>query len=56
MNRPARFREIALDSITALVLFALLSPILWVFVASVRPDPDIMAGGINSTPFHYCAL
>jgi ABC-type glycerol-3-phosphate transport system permease component len=51
MRRFSRLREIGLDAITLCILFAVLLPILWVFVASVRPDSDIASGGL--IPRHF---
>lgn len=42
MNGENPIRSIALDALTILVLALVLLPIIWVFIASVRPDADIM--------------
>jgi ABC-type glycerol-3-phosphate transport system permease component len=59
MNRSRSVRAAALDALTLVVLLLVLSPILWVFVASVRPDADIMAGGLIPQRFtlaHFQAV
>jgi ABC-type glycerol-3-phosphate transport system permease component len=56
MKRLSPRREIGLDILTLAVLFVFLLPILWVFVASVRPDSDIVSGGLiplRMTIQHY---
>lgn len=44
MRAKARLIHTLLDALTVSLVFLLLFPILWVFVSSVRPDPDIMSG------------
>jgi ABC-type glycerol-3-phosphate transport system permease component len=56
MKRLSPGREVGLDILTLGVLFIFLLPILWVFVASVRPDSDIVSGGpipLRMTIQHY---
>jgi len=38
-----RLRNMALDVLTVLLLGLILLPIIWVFIASIRPDADIMS-------------
>ncbi|MET4636417.1 MULTISPECIES: carbohydrate ABC transporter permease [Kaistia] len=59
MRRTSPLREAGLDAVTLVVLFLLLVPILWVFVASVRPETDITGGGLwpqRLTFVHYEAI
>ncbi|SHF65052.1 multiple sugar transport system permease protein [Kaistia soli DSM 19436] len=59
MRHRSAIREVSLDLVTIVVLFLLLVPILWVFVASVRPETDITGGGLLPTRFtfdHYAAI
>ncbi|WP_297109838.1 carbohydrate ABC transporter permease [uncultured Devosia sp.] len=37
-----RLIDVALDALTILLVVLLLAPIIWVFVASIRPDADLM--------------
>ena len=55
----ARLTQTALDALTLLVAVALLFPILWVMVASFRPEGDILAGALiprTLTLEHYRAV
>ena len=45
MKRLPFPRDVGLDLLTLGILFIILLPILWVFLASVRPDSDIASGG-----------
>jgi len=45
MKRLPFLRDVGLDLLTLGILFIVLLPILWVFLASVRPDSDIASGG-----------
>jgi ABC-type glycerol-3-phosphate transport system permease component len=52
-------QEIMLDGLTVLALGLMLLPIIWVFIASVKPDPDIMSGSLFSASFttkHFEAI
>jgi ABC-type glycerol-3-phosphate transport system permease component len=52
-------REGLLDLVTVVVVLVLLFPILWVFIASVRPDDDIMSGSLlpaRLTFAHFAAV
>ena len=56
MKRPPFLRDVGLDLLTLGILFVVLLPILWVFLASVRPDSDIASGGWTPQRFtirHY---
>jgi ABC-type glycerol-3-phosphate transport system permease component len=59
VRRPARLRGIALDLLTVSVVLVLLSPILWVMLASFKENTDIMSGGFWPQRFtveHYAAI
>ena len=45
MKRLPFLRAAGMDLLTLGILFIVLLPILWVFLASVRPDSDIASGG-----------
>ncbi|MBE7733740.1 carbohydrate ABC transporter permease [Devosia faecipullorum] len=49
MNGETAIRSIVLDALTILVLGLVLLPIIWVFVASMRPDADIMTRSLIPT-------
>jgi ABC-type glycerol-3-phosphate transport system permease component len=52
-------QETMLDCLTVLALGLMLLPIIWVFIASVKPDPDIMSGSLFSASFttkHFEAI
>jgi ABC-type glycerol-3-phosphate transport system permease component len=52
-------RESVLDLLTLAALVLMLMPILWVFLASLKPDPQIMAGNLWPTDItfeHYRAI
>lgn len=54
-----RLRDWLLDAITFVALALVLLPIIWVFIASIRPDADIMTGGLIPTRFtaeHFLAI
>lgn len=54
-----RLRDILLDAVTLVALILILLPIIWVFIASIRPDADIMAGGMIPTEItfeHFMAI
>ena len=54
-----RWREVFLDLLTIVALLFMLMPIVWVFLASFKPDPEIMAGNLwptNITFEHYRAI
>lgn len=58
-QRPNRLKNLGLDALTVLVLVMVLLPIIWVFVASIRPNSDIMAGSLIPTRFtfeHFTAI
>lgn len=42
MNEESRLKSVVLDALTIAVLALVLLPIIWVFIASIRPDADIM--------------
>ncbi len=49
--RRSYTQEVMLDCLTVLALGLMLLPILWVFVASIKPDQDIMSGSLISGSF-----
>lgn len=49
MNEESRIRAIVLDILTIAVLALVLLPIIWVFIASIRPDADIMTRSLIPT-------
>jgi ABC-type glycerol-3-phosphate transport system permease component len=54
-----RLRDWLLDAVTLVALILVLLPIIWVFIASIRPDADIMVGGLIPTRFtfeHFLAI
>ena len=46
-----RSQNVLLDALTVVAVGLLLLPIIWVFVASVKPDQDIMSGSLFSASF-----
>ncbi|MBO9123804.1 MULTISPECIES: carbohydrate ABC transporter permease [unclassified Rhizobium] len=52
-------QEVMLDCLTVLALGLMLLPILWVFIASIKPDQDIMSGSLIAGSFtlkHFEAI
>jgi len=49
MNEESKLKSIALDILTIAVLALILLPIIWVFIASIRPDADIMTRSLIPT-------
>ena len=45
MRRQSAAQNALLDGLTVLVVGLVLLPIIWVFVASIKPNPDILSGG-----------
>lgn len=59
MRRVSFVRSGILDLVTIVAVFLLLFPIIWVFLASVRPDNDIMSGSLLPDSFtfsHFAAV
>lgn len=59
MREATRVRNGILDLVTLAVLIILLFPIIWVFIASVRPDNDIMSNSLipsQLTLVHFAAV
>jgi ABC-type glycerol-3-phosphate transport system permease component len=57
-SRSAK-RDLVLDTVTIGAMLLMLVPIIWVFLGSIKPEPDIMSG--NSWPTrvtfeHYVAI
>lgn len=49
MTSDNRLRDIALDILTIALLVLVLLPIIWVFIASIRPNADIMTRSLIPT-------
>lgn len=52
-------REMVLDAVTIVVLLLLLAPVIWIFLGSIKPEPDIMSGNpwpTRVTFDHYIAI
>jgi ABC-type glycerol-3-phosphate transport system permease component len=49
METSDRVRNLILDAITLVVIAVVLLPIIWVFIASIRPDADIMTKSLIPT-------
>lgn len=52
-------QDLALDLVTVLFLLLMLAPIIWVFLGSIKPEPDIMSGNpwpTRVTLDHYIAI
>jgi ABC-type glycerol-3-phosphate transport system permease component len=41
--RGSRGNSLLLDVVTGVLLFLLLFPVIWIFLGSIKPEPDIMA-------------
>ncbi len=49
METSDRIRNLILDAITLIIIAVVLLPIIWVFIASIRPDADIMTKSLIPT-------
>jgi ABC-type glycerol-3-phosphate transport system permease component len=59
MRARSASRELVLDGVTIVVLLLLLAPVIWIFLGSIKPEPDIMAGNpwpTRVTFDHYIAI
>lgn len=59
MRQSARRYDLLLDAITAIAVFLLLVPVIWIFLGSIKPDIDIMSGNpwpTRVTFEHYAAI
>src|SRR5438874_310083 len=59
MRRHSPFRAAGLDALTVAALLLFLLPIVWMFLASVKPEVDIMSGNLwpaHATFDHYRAI
>lgn len=57
-RRPARY-DLILDAVTIVAMLLMLAPIIWVFLGSIKPEPDIMSGNPWATRVtfdHYVAI
>lgn len=57
-TRPLR-HEVLLDAITIVATALLLAPVIWIFLGSIKPEPDIMSGNpwpTRVTFDHYIAI
>jgi ABC-type glycerol-3-phosphate transport system permease component len=56
--RGAR-QDLLLDVVTVAAMLLMLAPIIWVFLGSFKPEPDIMSGKLWPTRVtidHYVAI
>ena len=59
MKRHSSIKAVGLDLLTLIILVVLLLPIMWVFLASVKPDQAIMSGNlwpVGMTLDHFSAI
>jgi ABC-type glycerol-3-phosphate transport system permease component len=59
MTRRSAWTNLAWDAVTVLAVVLLLFPILWIIVASFKPDPQILSGSIwprSLTLEHYRSI
>jgi ABC-type glycerol-3-phosphate transport system permease component len=52
-------QDLVLDLVTVVALLLMLAPIIWVFLGSIKPEPDIMSGNpwpTRVTFDHYIAI
>ena len=60
MRRSLSFgREMGLDVLSIALAAIFLFPVIWVFIASIRPEQDILSGGLlitRATVDHYVRL
>lgn len=57
-TRVAR-KDLLLDVVTVAAMLLMLAPIIWVFLGSIKPEPDIMSGNLWPTRVtidHYVAI
>ncbi len=62
-SRPMRARsasrEWLLDGVTVMAMLLMLTPIIWIFLGSIKPEPDIVSGNpwpTRVTFDHYVAI
>lgn len=58
-DNSQRIRDLLLDALTLVLLALVLMPIIWVFIASIRPDADIMTKSLipaRVTFEHFAAI
>ncbi|MEQ1769256.1 MAG: carbohydrate ABC transporter permease [Devosia sp.] len=59
MRTRSPSRELVLDAVTVVVMLLMLTPIIWIFLGSIKPEPDIMSGNpwpTRVTFDHYVAI
>lgn len=52
-------QDMVLDAVTVVAMLLLLAPIIWIFLGSIKPEPDIMSGNPWPTRLtfdHYIAI
>ena len=59
MRSRGATRDLILDAVTIVAVLLMLVPIIWVFLGSIKPEPDIMSGNpwpTRVTFDHYIAI
>ncbi len=59
MRARSASREWLLDGVTVLAMLLMLTPVIWIFLGSIKPEPDIMSGNpwpTRVTFDHYIAI
>jgi len=59
MRSRGATRDLILDAVTIVAVLLMLVPIIWVFLGSIKPEPDIMSGNPWPTRItfdHYIAI
>jgi ABC-type glycerol-3-phosphate transport system permease component len=59
MRSRGATRDLILDAVTIVAVLLMLVPIIWVFLGSIKPEPDIMSGNpwpTRVTFDHYVAI
>jgi ABC-type glycerol-3-phosphate transport system permease component len=59
MRTRADRKDLLLDAVTVAAMLLMLAPIIWVFLGSIKPEPDIMSGNpwpTRVTIDHYVAI
>jgi ABC-type glycerol-3-phosphate transport system permease component len=59
MHSRSANRDLLLDAVTIIAVLLMLVPIIWVFLGSIKPEPDIMSGNpwpARVTFEHYVAI
>jgi ABC-type glycerol-3-phosphate transport system permease component len=59
MRVPSAGKDLMLDAVTVVAMLLMLTPIIWIFLGSIKPEPDIMSGNpwpTRVTFDHYVAI